>query len=267
MRILYEYDRGSRCHGLRKVFEEAGHEFGIWGTPAEPAFDIFDKVEPHLFIQSRPATRAVVKCIAERKHLRVVEDFDPEGAADTFLCGKAALIWYNSQNSNLVCDFSYIGDHDTKKEPFILPLAEWGNLKIFGSGPWPTPCSLGRVTDATSCLIHASSKVCLHITTNGRVSDDHLYNALLMGGICVINKLPSNSILSGVVARGESPEQFHHFCVSMLSEDMDMNRKLGIQYVLKYHTYWQRANTLLLKAGFTSEASKLMEVFNDTFAL
>src|SRR5206468_5276417 len=128
-----------------------------WEPLAKPAFDVFDEVEPHLFIRTLPDDRATSKCVAARPRMKVVDQFDPTPAGDTFLFGPG------EPDPNLTCDFAYIGDYRPGKEAllnsYLLPLAAEGSLKVFGSGPWPIPEYLGPVTDETARLIYCSAKL------------------------------------------------------------------------------------------------------------
>jgi hypothetical protein len=67
--------------GLAKAFAHSGHQVAFWDIRGKSAFDIFDEVEPDIFIgQAYNLDRATIKCIQARPHLRVglkAGDFGP----------------------------------------------------------------------------------------------------------------------------------------------------------------------------------------------
>lgn len=265
MRILCEMGPyGSACEGWGRVFRAAGHEFTLWHPGAKPAFDAFDECDPHLFISGREPTRAVRKCLAE-KGARVVDRRQPESAADTFLFDGGI------GTMSLACDFAYIGAYRPDKEALlnahILPMAGHGTLKIFGTGPWPTPYYLGPITDETARAVYASATVTLNVSASGRTGD-RVYNSILAGGVCVTNELVDSPVRGDVVVRGLDPGEFHDFAAHVASDKATTWRRIvrdqGRELVLAGHTYWHRGEAILRAAGFAREADQLMETYRAT---
>lgn len=77
MRILISSD-GSTAHyfirlGLARTFTTLGHEVIMWDIHQKPVFDAFDEFQPDIFIgQTYNVNDAVIKCISERPHLKVL---------------------------------------------------------------------------------------------------------------------------------------------------------------------------------------------------
>lgn len=77
MKILISHD-GSPAHyfirlGLAKAWEGCGHTVAIWDTKTKPAYDIFDEFQPDIFWgQTYNLTPAIINCIAEKPHMKVV---------------------------------------------------------------------------------------------------------------------------------------------------------------------------------------------------
>lgn len=59
--------------GWARAFEHAGHQVNIWSTQQKPAFDFFSEFEPGLLmVDTKNLTRAIVKNIASRPHMKVM---------------------------------------------------------------------------------------------------------------------------------------------------------------------------------------------------
>lgn len=76
MKILIAND-GKHAHYYQrmawaKAFEAMGIQAAFWNIQNTPAFDVFDRFEPDVFLgQSYNLDKATVKCIYERPHLKV----------------------------------------------------------------------------------------------------------------------------------------------------------------------------------------------------
>jgi hypothetical protein len=76
MRIICVYtDHGSFLvrSGWGRVFEAMGHEFYFWRPDTKPAFDIFQEINPDLFIgTTNSLDSATYKCIKNRPDMKVI---------------------------------------------------------------------------------------------------------------------------------------------------------------------------------------------------
>ena len=76
MKILISND-GTHAHFFQRMswlnaFKSCGFTVGMWDCKNVPAFDVFDKFEPDIFLgQSYNLDEALIKCIYERPHLKV----------------------------------------------------------------------------------------------------------------------------------------------------------------------------------------------------
>ena len=77
MKVLISSD-GPHAHyyirrGWAKVFHALGHDVTMWDIHDVPTFDAFDEFEPDIFLgQTYNLDRALIQCIKERPHMRVV---------------------------------------------------------------------------------------------------------------------------------------------------------------------------------------------------
>ena len=77
MKIMISND-GPHAHyyirtGWARVFEAIGHQVAMWNIHDTSAFDAFDEFEPDIFLgQTYNLTPAIIKCIKERPHLKVI---------------------------------------------------------------------------------------------------------------------------------------------------------------------------------------------------
>lgn len=85
MKVLISSD-GYTAHyfirlGVARVLTMMGHNVVMWDIHKKPAFDAFDEFEPDLFIgQTFNVNKALIKCIDQRPHLRVImkaSDYGP----------------------------------------------------------------------------------------------------------------------------------------------------------------------------------------------
>lgn len=72
MTQLIIHNEGNASHfiytGLGKAFQALGHDFKFWDSKQKPAFDVFDEVDPNIFIgQSYNLDRATIKCLLNRR--------------------------------------------------------------------------------------------------------------------------------------------------------------------------------------------------------
>jgi len=59
--------------GLARAFTAAGHQVTLWDITKQPVFDVFDEVEPDLFLgQTYNTSRSLVNAIKERPHMKVI---------------------------------------------------------------------------------------------------------------------------------------------------------------------------------------------------
>jgi hypothetical protein len=76
MNILIRHEHNASHYiynGLRDAFFAEGHECYFWNSETTPAFDIFDVVEPDMFIgQGYNLDRATIKCIKLRPNMKVL---------------------------------------------------------------------------------------------------------------------------------------------------------------------------------------------------
>jgi hypothetical protein len=243
--------------GWKRVFDACGHDAVVWRPLATPAFDVFDEVNPHLFVRTVPDDRATAKCVASRPQMKVVDRLHPVPAGDTF------LFYPDKPDPNLVCDFAYIGEYRPDKQAllntYLLPLSSVGTLKIFGSGPWPTPDYLGPVTDETARRIYASAKLCIDIPST-KFHHDRSDNVSLCDGICVDcnrNELNPEEFLDLVRKLKEEKS------VEWWQETVAASRHM----VLQGSTYWHKVYDILRSAELYSEADRIMERFRATVRL
>lgn len=85
MRVMFSID-GYTAHyyirlGVAKVLKLMGHDVILWDINKKSVFDAFDEYEPDLFIgQTFNVNKALIKCLEERPHVRVImkaSDYGP----------------------------------------------------------------------------------------------------------------------------------------------------------------------------------------------
>jgi hypothetical protein len=156
MRVLCEGE-GPLPQGLKRVLDACGIACTLWNPETKPAFDVFDEVEPDLFVYQDLYNRAVQKCLAERDE---VVPFPAgafvEPAVDTF------LYFPGTARSELLCDVSYVGRNrrDDLSRFLCRLIAETGlNVKIFSESAWPAAEAVGSVSISTERDIYMSATV------------------------------------------------------------------------------------------------------------
>lgn len=90
-------DRLSANHyialGWANAFNSLGHNAVLWNTEQYPAFDVFNRFSPDIFITSSwQLDRAQIKCIAQRPDLKVLVSLSNWGDADKDLDEKKTHI-------------------------------------------------------------------------------------------------------------------------------------------------------------------------------
>jgi len=155
--------------GFATAFGKMKHETFLWQDT--PAFDIFDEVEPNVFVSVR-LDRAIEKCLAERPHVHTIirvskqeniwvidgEEMEFPHVVDDINFHRV------DPNPNMAADLVYIGE----THPMIMELAFPSgvlNIKIFGTQPWPIPQYLGFVGVEQHCQAYSSAKIAFVTST------------------------------------------------------------------------------------------------------
>lgn len=90
--------------GIAKAFQSAGHSVTMWNPRGKSAFDIFSEENVDLFIgQTYNIDRALIKCLAERPHIKVImkgSDWGP--ISDTLDRQKYPVLIANQEEVNNV---------------------------------------------------------------------------------------------------------------------------------------------------------------------
>jgi hypothetical protein len=263
MRILCQVARErdrAIYNGWRRVCELAGHSFEYM-EQGRAVFDSFDESNPDLFIETSLRSRAVSKCIGERKRLLVARQHAPVPAFDCLLFGQGEA------SPSLACDVAFVGNYREDKakllDAYIEPLCGWANVKIFGREPWPYNDYLGPVSDETLVSIYRSAKLCVNVSSDTNRLSERVYQILGCGTACVSNQVACGNL---PIAMGCSPKDF-------LSEVTGFTRKssagtkrlkemqrLGREAVLAEHTYFDRVGEMFLEIGQFQEAKKVAEI-------
>ena len=105
-------------NGWKNALEFSGHQFYWWNPEEVPAFDIFHKIEPDLFIGTTYGLdRATIKCIQQRPNLKVVlRASDWGNFTDTIDLNYYKILVANKQEIELVKQLK----ETTGKPEFII---------------------------------------------------------------------------------------------------------------------------------------------------
>ncbi len=74
--------------GWQDVLEGIGHEW-VWWPTGKPAFDVFDELQPDIFIGTLDIDRAICKCIAQRPDMKVILKGKNWGESDNYIDSEA----------------------------------------------------------------------------------------------------------------------------------------------------------------------------------
>jgi len=148
--------------GLAMAFDKLGHETFLWQDT--PAFDIFDEINPDVFVLTTKADRAMEKCIEERPDMHTMIQVDPnmwilDGEETEFPNVVDDISFHHVEpNPNMASDITYIGSPNPMIMSLAYPIGKF-NLKIFGPHPWPIPQYLGFIGTDEHCQAYSSAKI------------------------------------------------------------------------------------------------------------
>jgi hypothetical protein len=271
MRILCQVARErdrAIYNGWKRVCELAGHSFEYM-EQGRAVFDSFDESNPDLFIETvTPRSRAVSKCIGERKRLLVALQHAPVPAFDTFLFPSG------DPSPALACDVAFVGDYREDKQTlldaWIEPLAGWVNLKIFGREPWPYNDYLGPVDDETLASIYRSAKLCVNVSSETKRPSERVYQILGSGAACVSNQIACGNF---PIVVSFSPEDFLNEVTGLIRKSsagtrrINEMKRIGREAVLGEHTYFDRVGEMFLEIGQFKEAEKVARIRHETIGV
>lgn len=254
MKILIQQPPHARhasvVRGWENAFKAAGHAVRTWLDNGESAFDAFDDARPDLFVMTREPARAVLRCFAERKHMKIVDrrEFRPAFDATVFRPGRF--------DPNLACDACFVGDYRAGKrrllDEHILPLLGRFKVKLFGATTWGVPQYVGPIPDAVLPDLYASARVCLDVSESR--PGERFYQVAGLGGHLVSN-----------VAVGGSPSGHGLFletveaAISRPEDGLVLQGECHRHYVLHSETYAHRVARMFREAGMDDEAGRVLD--------
>lgn len=264
--VARERDRAI-YNGWKRVCELAGHSFEYM-EQGRAVFDSFDESNPDLFIETSLRSRAISKCVGERKKLLVARQHAPVPAFDALLFGQGEA------SPSLACDVAFVGNYrEDKKElldSYIEPLCGWAHVKIFGREPWPYNDYLGPVADETLASIYRSAKVCVNVSSDTNRPSERVYQILGCGAACVSNQIAAGSL---PIAMGFSPKDFLSEVTGFTRKSsagtkrLKEMRRLGQEQVLTEHTYFDRVGEMFIEIGQLKEAERVAAIGYETLGL
>jgi hypothetical protein len=264
--VARERDRAI-YNGWKRVCELAGHSFKYM-EQGRAVFDSFDEVNPDLFIETSLRSRAVSKCLGERKRILVALQHAPVPAFDYLLMGQGEA------SSSLACDVAFVGNYrEDKKElldSYIEPLCGWAHVKIFGRESWPYNDYLGPVADETLASIYRSAKLCVNVSSDTNRPSERIYQILGCGAACVSNQIATGNL---PIAIGFSPKDFLSEVTGFTRKSvagpkrLKEMRRVGREAVLAEHTYFDRVGEMFLEIGQYQEAEKVARLRHETLGL
>ena len=148
--------------GLAVAFEKLGHETFLWQNT--PAFDIFDEINPDVFILTTKADRAMEKCIEARPDMHTMVQVDQNiwilDGEEMELPNVVDDITFHhvDPNPHMESDVVYIGSPNPMVMSLAWPVGKF-NLKIFGPWTWPIPQYVGFVQTEEHCQAYSSTKI------------------------------------------------------------------------------------------------------------
>lgn len=185
--------------GLYNAFVRMGFQVAIWNKNQIPAFDVFNKLEPDLLVDSYNAIdRATVKCIVKRPKMKVIVRLDNNRPAIGEYADKFRAVYITScelpcENSHLVryavddvyfssipnsmfdSDNSavYVGNFAEwklkKLQDYIMPVDNQKKFRIFGSSLWSgIPQYCGVVSNPTVRELYNRTLECLDFVDEGQ---------------------------------------------------------------------------------------------------
>lgn len=174
MKILISND-GPHAHfyirtGFGRALTYAGHQVVMWEIDKKPAFDAFDELEPDLFIgQTYNLSDAVMKCLIERPHMRVIMKGSDWGTiSDTIDREKYPVLIANDREISQVADLMKLGGG-----PDLLYVHYMKDRLGETHNHWS---SMGA---KVSSLMNAAD---VFMFTNGKPKEEYRCNIGFMGG-------------------------------------------------------------------------------------
>ena len=165
MKILVQAVPQNHLFGFKALFEAKKHKWIWWDDNHTPAFDVFEEVQPDLYIGCEPVgqiSRAVSKCLGRYKPKTIFQI-----APYTYEIGKAQLSYPVLVNTSvhqpgdadpaLACDIACCEE----PHPHLLSLCKGTNLniKILGEHRWPVPQYLGGARWDELVRLYQSAKI------------------------------------------------------------------------------------------------------------
>lgn len=165
MKILVHGKTGNLFGGFQPQAEKAGHQWIWWEEEHTPAFDIFEKIKPGLFIGDENQSRAVQKCLI-KDNVPAIFQFDNNfsfGTDNGNVAHYPLLVdtvnYYPEcpGSPELICDLACCEEpHDA-----VLNCTFWigyNNVKIFSPIHWPIAQYLGNADNATKLRLYRSAR-------------------------------------------------------------------------------------------------------------
>lgn len=274
MRILCELSphRHNMVIGWKAACEAAGYEFVLWDEKQKPAFDVFDEINPDVFIKTSPLfSRGTHRALLSRgKSTKTIDGTE-------WLPGFDYLNLRPGQyRPNLLSEILCIGNYRTDNahllEEFVFPLSAKYKLKVLGNKRWPIPEYLGSAPLNMIPDLIASTKICINVSSGG-IAPERLFQYLGVGAIVVSNndhgmraKNPHHSGESLPCLEVEKEAKGFIETVDYLVNEAKTHTSgshwmaqaiRGQNEVRRHHTYSHRMADMFQEAGFQREAMQI----------
>jgi len=164
MKILAQAVKDNHIFGFKELFESRRHQWIWWEESHAAAFDVFDEVQPDLFIGCGEISKAVKKCLNIYRHkTKAMYQTGPY----TYQVGDNIWSYPLLVNTNvhqpghpnlkLLCE---IGCCEAP-HPHLLYLCGTGKfrIKIIGPTRWPVPQYVGTAQWQELIMLYQSAKL------------------------------------------------------------------------------------------------------------
>lgn len=254
-------DRIYMAAGLLAAFNKGGHDFIVWNPVEKSAFDVFDEVEPEVFIAGATtmANRAVAKCIEERRPRGKLKTVDMDTIAPA---GDTSLFHRVEKRRDLSCDVAHVGPFNS----LLLPLCDQSSpfrVKICGPSPWPIPQYVGPINDKTLPYLYASA-----MTSVSFGDLETVYQILLSGGLPIVQYFPGSPFnVENVLMFRDSLELqdlVSRYTRKSRLKERESVINTGLRVIRQGNTYCHRAAAILESVGRTTEANKMLGIYEAT---
>jgi len=252
MKILVQAVKGNHLHGFKSLFEAKKHQWIWWEESHTPAFDVFDELQPDLFIGYGEVSRAVIKCLKMYSYkTKVMCQIGPytyvvkgETLSFPFLVN-TEVHHAGADDNKLACDIGCC----EPPHPYLLslchPVGKF-KIKILGDTPWPVPQYIGLANWSDLVKLYQSASL---VFAN---DIEEIGRAMACGALCLTANEEASKLLQEHIVFVDCKEALYDECHQLLTSRTG-ERVSIVQNALRY-IY---DNNLTYEHAFKQICSKL----------